>query len=98
MADTTPIRRKLAAWRDLLAARARSGAASHIRAALWRQGMPVLDGVEPLAVEGDGHVEACVFATAQGRERRFPCDAVALGYGIKPETQLAELAGASFRL
>jgi NADPH-dependent 2,4-dienoyl-CoA reductase/sulfur reductase-like enzyme len=33
----------------------------------------------------------------RGRERRFACDAIALGYGLKPETQLAELAGAQFR-
>ena len=33
---------------------------------------------------------------ARGRETRVACDAVALGHGLKPETQLAELAGARF--
>lgn len=41
-------------------------------------------------------VEALVLIDAAGRERRFACDAVALGYGLKPETQLADLAGAAF--
>lgn len=57
-------------------------------AELKRRGVPVLkgaipDGIEPtadgLAVEVNG--------------RRFACDAVGLGYGLRPETQLADLAG-----
>ena len=31
-----------------------------------------------------------------GAERRFACDAVGLGYHLKPETQLADLAGCAF--
>ena len=33
---------------------------------------------------------------ARGRERRIACDAVALGYGLRSETQLADLAGCRF--
>jgi NADPH-dependent 2,4-dienoyl-CoA reductase/sulfur reductase-like enzyme len=61
-----------------------------------RAGTPLLHGVTPLAIEGNGHVEALLLRDGAGRERRFACDAVALGYGLKPETQLADLAGAAF--
>ena len=54
----------------------------------------VLHGVVPVAIEGEDRVEALVLRDARGRERRFACDAVALGYGLKPETQLADLARA----
>jgi NADPH-dependent 2,4-dienoyl-CoA reductase/sulfur reductase-like enzyme len=95
IADTTPFSRKLAALpalfnspRTLLRGLAYLGGA-------MRTGVPVLHGVTPVAIEGDGHVEALVVRDKGGRERRFACDAVALGYGLKPETQLAELAGAT---
>ncbi|KFC71706.1 putative Pyridine nucleotide-disulfide oxidoreductase family protein [Bosea sp. LC85] len=94
IADTTPFARKLAALPGLLnSPRSLLRGLAYLGDAM-RAGVPVLHGVRPVAVEGDGHVEALVLRDAQGRERRFACDAVALGYGLKPETQLAELAGA----
>lgn len=53
--------------------------------------------VTPLAIESDEggeRVTALRYRVGRGREKRLACDAVALGYGLKPETQLAELAGA----
>lgn len=95
IADTTPFASKLAA----LPALARSPRT------LWRglsylggamlAGVPVLHGVTPVEVVGDGHVEALILRDRRGRGRHFSCDAIALGYGLKPETQLAELAGAT---
>jgi NAD(P)H-nitrite reductase large subunit len=38
-------------------------------------------------------VAGLAYRNATGAERALACDAVALGYGLKPETQLAELAG-----
>ncbi|SDG92858.1 NAD(P)/FAD-dependent oxidoreductase [Bosea robiniae] len=96
IADTTPFSAKLAAMPALL------GAPRTLLRGLWymatalRAGIPMLNGVTPVAVEGDGRVEALVLRDGSGRERRFACDAVALGYGLKPETQLADLAGAEF--
>lgn len=95
IADTTPLSRKLAALPALLnAPRTLLRGLAYLGGAM-RAGIPVLHGVVPGAVEGDGHVEALVITDGSGRERRFACDAVALGYGLKPETQLAELAGAT---
>lgn len=94
IADTTPFARKLAALPTLLnSPRTLLRGLAYLGGAM-RAGVPVLHGVTPLAVEGDGHVEALLIRDAKGRERRFACDAIALGYGLKPETQLAELAGA----
>lgn len=96
IADTTPFSAKLAAMPALL------GAPRTLLRGLWymaaglRAGIPMLHGVTPVAVEGDGRVETLVLRDGSGRERRFACDAVALGYGLKPETQLADLAGAEF--
>jgi NADPH-dependent 2,4-dienoyl-CoA reductase/sulfur reductase-like enzyme len=62
--------------------------------ALKRAGVAVMHGTTLVAIEGENRVEALILRDCQGREKRFACDAVALGYGLKPETQLAELAGA----
>lgn len=57
-------------------------------AELMRRGVPVLKGAIPDAIEPtpDG------LAIKVGG-RSFACDAVGLGYGLRPETQLADLAG-----
>lgn len=67
---------------------------------LWYQnwlrlkGIPLARGITPVAVERDGRVEAVRYRTAGGRERHVACDALAFGWGVKSECQLAELAGA----
>ncbi len=42
-------------------------------------------------------MSALACAIAAGATRRFDCDAVALGYHLRPETQLADLARCDFR-
>lgn len=96
IADTTPLSAKVAALPALLRApRTLLRGISYMGASL-RAGTQMLHGVTPVAVEGEGRVEALLLRDASGRERRFACDAIALGYGLKPETQLADLAGAQF--
>lgn len=96
IADTTPLFAKVKALPDLLRA------PRTLLRGLWYMGsslaagIPLLNGIRPVAIEGSDRVEALVLRDVQGRERRFACDAVALGYGLKPETQLADLAGADF--
>jgi len=60
-------------------------------------GVPVHHGVTPLAIEGGGAVSAIRWRSARGEEHRAECDAVGMGWGLKPETQLADLAGVPFR-
>ena len=55
---------------------------------------PMKYGVRLLAFEGDQSVSSVVYTQGDGPPQRIECDAVAYGFGLKPETQLAELAGA----
>jgi len=69
-----------------------------LRAALRRAGVSVLNAVTPLRIEGtpnDG-VSAVVLRDARGAERTFACDAVGLGWHLRAESQLADLAGCDF--
>lgn len=96
IADTTPFAAKLAAVPALLRApRTLLRGLSYMAALRWG-GTPILHGVTAMSAEGTTRVEALLLRDADGRERRFACDAIALGYGLKPETQLADLAGAAF--
>ncbi|MCC7284283.1 MAG: FAD-dependent oxidoreductase, partial [Acetobacteraceae bacterium] len=61
-------------------------------AAVRARGIAAYEGAVPVAIEGSTRPEAVRFRH-RGRERRIVCDAVAVGYGVKPEAQLAELAG-----
>jgi NADPH-dependent 2,4-dienoyl-CoA reductase/sulfur reductase-like enzyme len=69
-----------------------------LMASLRRAGVPVLRGVTPLEITGhaDNGVAGISVRLRSGETRRFDCDAVALGYHIRPETQLADLAGCAF--
>jgi bacterioferritin-associated ferredoxin len=65
--------------------------------ALWRVGVPIHQGVALGAFEGTNGIERVRFGDGGGGERVIACDAVAYGFGLKPETQLADLAGIEFR-
>lgn len=59
------------------------------------RGVTVHHGVSGLEIDGDGHVKRVRFRV-RGRDHRLDCDAVAIGHGLRSETQLAELAGCEF--
>ena len=62
--------------------------------ALRRAGVAMHSAIEPLEIEGNGDsgVAALRYRDARGGTHRIACDAVALGYHLRPETQLADLA------
>jgi NADPH-dependent 2,4-dienoyl-CoA reductase/sulfur reductase-like enzyme len=95
--DTTPLAAKRAAMRDLAASPRTLARGIMYRAALHMAGIPIIDGATPLGIDGKDQVEGIRIKDSRGRERFISCDAIAYGYGLKPETQLAELAGARFR-
>ena len=66
--------------------------------ALRRAGVPVYTGIEPLEIVGTGvkGVSGISFQDSRGRAVDIGCDAVALGYHLRPETQLADLARCEF--
>lgn len=67
--------------------------------ALRRAGVPVHHGVKPLEISGSAGqgVQGVVFRDAGGTMREIACDAVGMGYHLRPETQLADLARCEFR-
>ncbi|MCB1479993.1 MAG: FAD-dependent oxidoreductase [Rhodobiaceae bacterium] len=94
--DTTGFSRKLLALAGMRhAPRTFAQGLSYMRE-LKALGVPVRTGVELKEIEGRNRVSAIRFAAASGKEHRIGCDAVALGHGLRSETQLAELAGCSF--
>jgi NADPH-dependent 2,4-dienoyl-CoA reductase/sulfur reductase-like enzyme len=60
------------------------------------RGLGVRYGIRSLRVEGSDRVEALVWCEPSGEERRVACDAVGASFGLRPETQLADLAGCRF--
>lgn len=97
--DTSPFMRRVAALPKLLARPAvlRNGFA--LVANLKRKGVQVLTGITPLEIKGspDTGVQGVVIQDNRGNERSFECDAVGMGYHLRPETQLADLARCTFR-
>lgn len=66
--------------------------------AIRRAGVPLLRGVTPLQIQGDAErgVQGLRYRTAAGKEQQLDCDAVAMGYHLRAETQLADLARCEF--
>jgi NADPH-dependent 2,4-dienoyl-CoA reductase/sulfur reductase-like enzyme len=67
--------------------------------ALHKAGVAVHTGVTPLGIKGapEAGVQGVVVRDGKGRELHFDCDAVGLGYHLRAETQLADLARCDFR-
>ncbi|MBN9886932.1 NAD(P)/FAD-dependent oxidoreductase [Salipiger abyssi] len=96
--DTTPMAAKLRAFPAMLRHAPRTAMEGlALMAELRRGGVAMLSGGTIRAIEGDGRVERLRYVTRKGRETVVAADAVAMGHGLRAETQLAELAGAEFR-
>ncbi|NIA69389.1 NAD(P)/FAD-dependent oxidoreductase [Pelagibius litoralis] len=65
---------------------------------LRARGIQLAAGIRPVAVNPgpDGTVSGVVWHDRRGREKRTACDALAAGFGLRSETQLADLCGVSF--
>jgi NADPH-dependent 2,4-dienoyl-CoA reductase/sulfur reductase-like enzyme len=97
--DTSPLMRRVAALPKLLARPAvlRNGLA--LVAGLKRAGVRVLTGIAPVEITGSAEngVQGVVVRDNRGNACSFECDAVGMGYHLRPETQLADLARCAFR-
>lgn len=96
--DTAPARKP---WRALAGLLARPGLALRglgLMRSLRSAGVPVLQGVQPVEIEGNDAlgVQAVQVQGGRGRVHRFECDAVAMGWHLRSETQLADLARCDF--
>lgn len=68
------------------------------RAALRAMGIAIEQGALPLeAVAEGGNLVALRYRDSAGAAREIACDSIATGYGLTPDTRLADLAGCSFR-
>ncbi|MEP7058449.1 MAG: FAD/NAD(P)-binding oxidoreductase [Caldimonas sp.] len=94
--DATPFDAKLAQVRGLSTAPATFAKGLWYTARNRLRGLDIGYGIRSIRVEGEGRVEALVWRTAAGTERRVPCDAVGASFGLRPESQLADLAGCRF--
>lgn len=97
--DTSPWRLRLAALPALLARPSQLFNGIRMTLALRRAGVPLSHGVEPIEIHGtpDSGVQAVSFRDQKGATHRIDCDAIAIGYHVRPETQLADLACCPFR-
>ncbi len=96
--DTSPAGARIKALPDLLAQPSALWNGIKLTLALRRAGIPVHHSITPVEISGDAEtgVNGVRFRTASGEETTIDCDAVALGYHLRPETQLADLARCAF--
>ena len=94
--DATPLGAKLAQLAGLAAAPATFAKGLWFTARNRLRGARIADGIQALRAEGHGRVEALAWRNASGREQRVACDAIGASFGLRPEAQLADLAGCRF--
>ncbi len=95
--DTAPFAAKRRALPALLAGGATFAKGLWYVAALRARGVPLAAGIRPIAAAGDTAVTALRYRAANGAERCIACNALAFGFGLSSETQLADLAEIPFR-
>ena len=96
--DTAPWSARVGALPSLLAAPATLWKGLLLTLRLRSAGVPLYTGIEPLEIAGtaENGVSGISFKDSGGRVVELRCDAVALGYHLRPETQLADLARCHF--
>lgn len=97
--DTSPLSKRIGALPKLLARPGLLFTGMKLLAQLYQAKIPVHLGIAPQQVQGDAAsgVSGVRVLTARGETLNVQCDAVALGYHLRPETQLADLAGCRMR-
>lgn len=97
--DTSPRSRRVTALGKLLALPSVLWKGVALEFTLRRAGIDMYAGVEPLEIDGSPQtgVRGLSFRDSGGQVRHIECDAVGLGYHLRPETQLADLARCEFR-
>ncbi|SDC90172.1 FAD/NAD(P)-dependent oxidoreductase [Paraburkholderia lycopersici] len=94
--DTSAFARQAAAAPRLLSQAGTFAKGVYYVAWLKAHGVRMEHGVSLEAIEGDQAVRSIRWRSHDGAVQSIACDAVGLGYGLRPETQLADLAGCRF--
>ncbi|WP_338474544.1 FAD/NAD(P)-binding oxidoreductase [Pseudomonas sp. MS646] len=97
--DTSPLGHRLKALPKLMARPGLLFTGLKLLAQLYRAKIPVHLGISPLGVLGEASrgVSGVRVRRANGETLTVACDALALGYHLRSETQLADLAGCRLR-
>jgi NADPH-dependent 2,4-dienoyl-CoA reductase/sulfur reductase-like enzyme len=95
--DTNPFARQAAAAPRMLSQPSTFAKGLYYVGSLHARGVRIERGVTLDAIEGDDAVRGIRWRTHRGEARTLDCDAVGMGFGLRPETQLADLAGCRFR-
>lgn len=98
--DTAAAAARRSALPGLLRAPALVGKGLYYMAWLRAHGVPLHSGVRLCRVKGDDRVAGIIWETqgAAGlRQHELACDAVACGYALRSETQIADLLGCGFQ-
>ncbi len=97
--DTSTVIQRVRALPRLLAIPAALRKGIALTGVLKRARVPVHRGVTPVRIAGSAEhgVTGVEARLAGGAKFEAECDAVGLGYHLRPETQLADLAGCEFR-
>ena len=94
--DTNPFSRQLAATPRLLCQPSTFAKGLYYVGWLAARRIRIERGVTLVRATGDKAVQAMTYRDSD-QELTIPCDAVGFGYGLRSETQLADLAGCRFR-
>ncbi|MCZ8181376.1 MAG: FAD/NAD(P)-binding oxidoreductase [Beijerinckiaceae bacterium] len=96
--DTSPFLKQVLALPKLAARPAMLVKGLRLVGGLMASGMAIHRGVTPVEIHGEAEagVTGVSVRLASGEIRRFDCDAVGLGYHLRPEAQLADLARCAF--
>ncbi|MFV3131020.1 FAD-dependent oxidoreductase [Niveispirillum sp. KHB5.9] len=96
--DTSGFAARLTALPDLLSMPSVLWNGIALTRAIKAAGVPLLTGVTPVTIQGDAQagITGVTVRLPDGTERGFAADAVAMGYHLRPETQLADLARCQF--
>ena len=94
--DTAGFADKLAGMPGMLRQPMTTAKGVYYLAWLRSHGVTVQMGIMPQSIAGDGRVEQVNWRDAHGEARSLACDAVAFGYSLRPETQLADLLDCRF--
>ncbi|MFQ5784926.1 MAG: NAD(P)/FAD-dependent oxidoreductase [Alphaproteobacteria bacterium] len=94
--DSAPLSAKVRALPGLCTGGATFAKGLWYAGRLRARGVRIVSGAVPLAALGDSRVTGLRYRERRDRVGEVACDAVATGYGLKPESQLADLAGCRF--
>jgi hydrogen cyanide synthase HcnB len=96
--DTAPLSGKVRAAPAMMAGGTALLKGTYYMVRLIAAGVTIRSGIRPLAIEatGEQRVAAVRYGAADGKVASVACDAVGMGFGLRAETQLADLLDVQF--